>query len=388
MRKIHIIAWSWKRPGLKTRSKLLNSNAGFRGSRGKIKKSGIFGARLKNLLLLAILCLGFTLMAGLGRFNQPVVNYFSDTGLLNMFHLSNEDGKKFMQKTLAGGRIHEPLANKDLQVGLLNSVVQTVTKINVFDPRTFFQSQIALIDALPVSASSLADSAEPEEINEGEIEEDYSENYSDEENSDEKMNFLPGEAVVGIYTTHNAETYQPTDGKAKLEGKNAGVSLVAEELAKELQDKYQIPVVRSDVIHDYPDWLKSYSNSLKTAQQLLKANPSLQILFDIHRDAGLKTKETVKINDKEAAKILIIVGMKHGNWQANYEFANKVKVSADELYPGLVKGVRLRESGRYNQHLHPQALLIEVGSEKNSLDEALTATRAFAEVVSKVVKKN
>lgn len=42
---------------------------------------------------------------------------------------------------------------------------------------------------------------------------------------------------MGIYTTHNAESYLPSDGKEKLEGKNGGIAKVAERLTKELKQK-------------------------------------------------------------------------------------------------------------------------------------------------------
>lgn len=193
--------------------------------------------------------------------------------------------------------------------------------------------------------------------------------------------------LVAIYTTHNSETYIPTDGKSKVEGKNGGVAKVAQKLAEELEKK-GVKTIRSTTIHDYPSFTKSYGKSLKTVQTMLSQNPSIQVVIDVHRDAGIPRKETVKIDGQEMAKILLIVGSnaraEHPHWEKNKKFAENLVKKMDELYPGLSKGYRV-QSGRYNQHLHPRAILIEVGSDKNSLEEAQRAVALFAQVLTEVL---
>ena len=56
----------------------------------------------------------------------------------------------------------------------------------------------------------------------------------------------------------------------------------------------------------------------------------------------------------------------------------------EELFPGLSLGYRV-QSGRYNQHLHPHSLLIEVGNDLNSLEEALYAAELFAQVIAEIL---
>jgi stage II sporulation protein P len=126
---------------------------------------------------------------------------------------------------------------------------------------------------------------------------------------------------------------------------------------------------------------------------LLKANPTIKILIDIHRDSGLTSREAsqVMIDGQQAAKVLLIVGtdtrLPHPQWKENQKFAQMFGEKVNELYPGLLKGVRL-QSGRYNQHLHPHALLIEIGSDKNSLDEAERSAVMLARVISEVLKES
>jgi stage II sporulation protein P len=195
--------------------------------------------------------------------------------------------------------------------------------------------------------------------------------------------------LVAIYYTHNAETYVPYQGKAKVEGENGGVTVAGNEMVKILAQA-RIRAVQDLTIHDYPDYPTSYIKSEPTAKRLAEENPELKVLLDVHRDAGLPAKETVSVGGQDSARIMIVVGndnnlpYPHWEWQENYAFAQKVARGLEERYPGVLKQVRLKD-GRYNQHISPGAILVEVGSEKNTLDEVLVASRCFATVLAGVI---
>lgn len=197
-------------------------------------------------------------------------------------------------------------------------------------------------------------------------------------------------ALVAIYHTHNAETYIPYQGQAKVEGQNGGISLVGNEMVNVLAGA-GIRTVHDLTIHDYPDFPTSYIKSEPTAKQLVQQNPGLQALLDMHRDAGLPVKETVRVGNEDSARIMIVVGnanrLPNPHWQENYAFAQKVAHRLQEQYPGVLKGVRLKD-GRYNQQVCPHAILVEVGSDKNTLNEALVAARCFAIALSEVLKES
>lgn len=196
-----------------------------------------------------------------------------------------------------------------------------------------------------------------------------------------------GTPVVLIYHTHNAETYGATDKKPRLDGKNGGVYLAGQKLAERLQTK-QIRSIHSDTIHDYPSYDFAYNQSQKTIQDLLRRYPNPLAVLDIHRDA-LPQRETVTIGGRKVAKILFIVGtnarVSHPYWKRNLEFAETVSNALEELYPGLSKGI-MTKAGRYHQQLHPRALLVEIGSDKNSTPEAVAAAELLADAIAKVLK--
>ncbi len=201
---------------------------------------------------------------------------------------------------------------------------------------------------------------------------------------------LSEESLVAIYNTHTGETYALTDGLERLHEKRGGVVKVAEALERELEEKYGIRVARSDVIHD-ANYSTSYARSQETLRGLLADNPSTQVVLDIHRDAG-KSRENsiVTVNGQTVAPVLIVVGSDarapFPTWRQNYNFARELAAEIDRQHPGLCLGVRIKE-GRYNQFLHPRAVLLEVGSVSNSTEEAVRSARLLAGPVAEMVRR-
>ena len=192
-----------------------------------------------------------------------------------------------------------------------------------------------------------------------------------------------------LYHTHNAETYLPTDGVSKRAGENAGVSTAADVFQQALEQKYGLKTLHSKVLHDYPDWNRSYINSLATVKSLLNANPEVKAVFDVHRDAGFTSKDptTVMLGGKAAAKIMIVVGANHDHWKENLAFAQALEDKSNALYPNLVRSIRIVQANRYNQQAHPHSLILEIGSDLNTQEEANYALECFAQVVAEVLQE-
>lgn len=200
---------------------------------------------------------------------------------------------------------------------------------------------------------------------------------------------LTDKALVGIYHTHTGETYALTDGTERLSGKKGGVVTVGEAIKDELEKEYGIRVAHSDRVND-EIYNSSYAESEKDARRLLAENPDLEILLDIHRDAGKPRKDSiVNINGRELAPILFVVGSDarapFPTWKQNHDFAKKIAEAMEKKYPGLCIGVRVKE-GRYNQFLHPGAMLVEVGSVSNSTEEAAQSARLLAGILAAELK--
>ncbi len=195
---------------------------------------------------------------------------------------------------------------------------------------------------------------------------------------------------IFLYCTHSGETYIPNSGQARLDGKRGLINQVAATMANSLEDSgLQAQFV--DTIHD-ADYNKSYTLSRQTVNKIVTANKNILGLFDIHRDSipGEGKASTVTVDGKKCARILIVVGTNerkpHPNWKQNYSFAQKIYSQGEEMYPGLIKGV-ITKAGTYNQEYHPRALLLELGSDTNTLDEVTRSAQLFTEILIEVLKE-
>lgn len=202
---------------------------------------------------------------------------------------------------------------------------------------------------------------------------------------------FPAHYKVVMYCTHTSESYVLSSGKTKHEGERGLIDEVARNLASEI-NKRGLRAEYIDTIHDYPDYSQSYVKSRETVQKALQTEDRIVALFDIHRDSipGVNTGETVMINGQKSARILIIVGTDerkpHPNWRKNLSFAEKLYEAGERMYPGLIKGVRTK-AGTYNQEFHEKALLLEFGSDYNTLEEVLYAASLFADVLITVLQE-
>ena len=130
--------------------------------------------------------------------------------------------------------------------------------------------------------------------------------------------------------------------------------------------------------HDYPSYNQSYYRAAKTIRSYLKKYPSIKVVIDIHRDSvqsgSTKTKLTADINGKSAAQVMLVMGSQSGsvknfpNWKENLKLALRLQKNIEADYPDLARPLSLM-SRSYNERLTTGSMLIEIGTEANSLDE-------------------
>jgi stage II sporulation protein P len=199
---------------------------------------------------------------------------------------------------------------------------------------------------------------------------------------------IPAQGFLGgrgrhmvIYHTHSDECYLPTSGTTSRPG-NGDVYKVG----KALQDALEmggIGTTHSDNKHD-PHDINAYYRSRRTAVQLLKEQPDA--VFDIHRDSAPREAYLTIVNGVEIGRVMIVIGRSNPNMQTNLAYAKRVKAKADELHPGLMRGIFLGQ-GDYNQDLYPTSLLFEVGTDNSTLGEAEKSVRCLADAIIRVPLK-
>ena len=153
----------------------------------------------------------------------------------------------------------------------------------------------------------------------------------------------------------------------------------------EILEKNGIGVIHDRTVHDYPSYNGSYTRTRETMTAYLRQYPSIQLVLDLHRDAsgsGGKQLRTLATVDGEAsAQLMFVVGTNYDAWQENLALAAKLHVQLERQSSGIMRPVSLR-SQRFNQDLHPAALLVEVGAAGNTRAEALRAAGELAEAIA------
>ncbi|MCL5935267.1 MAG: stage II sporulation protein P [Firmicutes bacterium] len=312
------------------------------------------GPMIRNLGLFftAILVVSFAVFGG--QFpdrNDPIVpalssKYYYDKGITVYRNLSGRVGEQALKTIL---KTELPvLAIADEKSGSLPPEGSPVIKlclnllagVQLADPLSYLKAEIPMMDVTPVTADSF------DETGFDEITVKPSQNPIPDQPLKQPVvenKIKSSEPLIALYNTHTSETFELTDGLAHLKGKAGGVAIVAGEIQKVIQEQYGIAVTNSAVIHDM-SFNKSYAESQKTVIQLLRENPKLEMLFDIHRDGSLTREQSLtKVNGQPVAKILIVVGTDaradNPKWRENLEFARKIAAKMDNMYPGLSRAI-------------------------------------------------
>lgn len=193
---------------------------------------------------------------------------------------------------------------------------------------------------------------------------------------------------VLIHHTHATEYF--ADSNAKDEATLiVGVGDYLEEL---LETRYGIEVLHDRTVYPYNE---AYSRALEHVEQILAENPTIEVFIDLHRDAGGTKKYTVSVDGKETANLMFFNGLSYSangpidylpnkNQQANLAFSFQMKMAGDSLYPGLCKRNYLK-AYRYNLHVLPRAVIVEVGDNNNTLQEAKNAMEPLARILNYVL---
>lgn len=212
-----------------------------------------------------------------------------------------------------------------------------------------------------------------------------------------------GAPQVLIYHTHTCESYTPslnysyapsdTDRTTDL---RYTVARVGDELANTLKKQFGINVIHDKTIHDGDSYNRAYTKSLNTVQGYIKKYPSLSLIIDLHRDAaidsnGRKLKVLTKVDGKPVASMMAVIGtdgrgLPHPNWRENLKLGAKLIKKTNDLYPGMGRGVDVK-LGRFNQYLSKNSILLEVGSNGNTLDETIASTKYIARTIAEVLKE-
>lgn len=205
-----------------------------------------------------------------------------------------------------------------------------------------------------------------------------------------------------IYHTHTTESYMLLDnGKysnaytTRSNDPKRNMIRVGDEICAQLE-KAGFAVIHDTSIYD-ATYSGAYYRSEDQVAKYLKQYPEIQVTLDIHRDAikqsnGTMVKPTATINGKKAAQIMIITGCQekditgYPDWEYNLRFATQLQKQCQEMYPGLVRPLFFC-ARVYNMHMTRCSLLIEMGSDSNTLDEAAYSGRLLGSALATMLER-
>ncbi len=213
---------------------------------------------------------------------------------------------------------------------------------------------------------------------------------------DMKLNEETKGPKVLIYHTHSQEAFAdsvPGDTKTTIVG--IGTYLT------ELLNERGIETLHHEGVYDLIDGeldrSKAYDLAEPEIRNILKENPSIEVLIDLHRDGVAEgTHLVTEADGKPTAQIMFFNGLSrtkaNGNIdylynpyiQDNLAFSLQMQLKAAQLYPGFTRHIYLR-GYCYNMNLLPKTLLIEAGAQTNTVEEMKNAMEVLADTLDHVL---
>jgi len=200
-----------------------------------------------------------------------------------------------------------------------------------------------------------------------------------------------------IYHTHSQEAF--IDSK---EGDvNDTIVGVGNYLTELLEDTYGYHVIHHTEVYDLVDGVldrnKAYTLAAPDIQQILDENPSIEVVIDLHRDGVDGYKFVTDIDGKPTSQIMFFNGLSRSAESGeisylpnpyiedNLAFSFQLQLKANEYYPGWTRNIYL-SSLRYNLHMRPKSLLIESGTQLNTVQEELNSMELLADILNQVLR--
>ena len=235
------------------------------------------------------------------------------------------------------------------------SIIKTVSKYDFKNPISF------------LNISEKTDSKEDNEIKYQQINKEII-----------KSKDLP---TIYIYNTHQTEEYA-----SNIYNITPSVITVSNILQEELSELGITAIVEDkDIIKEVKkrglDYTGTYEVSLDYLMEKEKEYPSLKYFFDIHRDSVIGENSKVKINDKNYAKVMFLVGANYDGYEKTLNEVKTMENYLNKNYPGLVRKTFINTTSGYNQRYRNNMYLIEVGGPDNTLEEIYNSSVAIAKAI-------
>ena len=148
------------------------------------------------------------------------------------------------------------------------------------------------------------------------------------------------------------------------------------------------------------DRSKAYDYARASIEKVLEENPTIEVVIDLHRDGVPDERHLVtQVNGKPTAQLLFYNGLSYTVSQGavsylpnpyieeNLAFSFQMEFAARQQYPGFTRTIYLKAE-RFNLHLRPRSVLIEAGTQLNTVEEERNAMEILANLLDEVLQQH
>jgi stage II sporulation protein P len=216
------------------------------------------------------------------------------------------------------------------------------------------------------------------------------------------QNLAGNDPVVMVFHTHSTEMFADSDPNDMF----TGIVGIGAYLTKLLNER-GIPTMhyyteRFDIVDGKPQILGSYERQESYIRQILKDNPTIEVIIDLHRDGLLESTPLpiTTINGQSTARLMFVHGLSlrnvngvavpitnlpNPNLPTNLAFSFQMQMALNQSHPTLNRRIFLN-AFRYSLHYLPKSLFVEVGDQRSTFTQAKNAMYPLADALNFVLK--
>jgi len=201
---------------------------------------------------------------------------------------------------------------------------------------------------------------------------------------------------VLIYHSHTSEAYRTSENDAFINSSldnTKNICAVGDVVTEELEKKYGISVIHDKTVHDTGNYKTAYKKSRVTLDKYLKEFGDFDLIIDMHRDGVTSSNKNVtktKINGEDVAKFMFVMTQGNPRYSKQKKIVSSMVGISKKIFPGLLDGKEMYLYNRgvdfYSQDRSNNAVLIEVGDNNNTIEQAKNTGKYLSRIIAEQLK--
>ncbi len=365
-------------------------------SKYTINKNGNVRMFLSIFTLLIIFLLGLLLPKSTKAYNEGKYRNYFYVRVINHTlslvksssteeeYINSENGMKIATLSFLGIDILNPISIITKEVAYLNKN-EGNTDLNTSN----YNDQGGNLNTFILNPFKLED----EQVSKSEAKGEESNQVAKLYNPDLKKALNNAKPEVLIYHSHTSESYKSsgadTSKTSSTMDQTKNVCAVGDVITEELEKKYGIAVIHDKTVHDKGDYNGAYKKAGATLDKYLKEYGDFKLIIDLHRDSVDKKEVTTKINGENVARFMFVVTEKNPRYVKQKHLIDSMIKISNKLFPDLLRNREIYAYdwgiGFYNQNRSDNAVLLEVGSNSNTIEEAKNTGKYLARIIAEQI---